>query len=338
MITVQQLTKRYARNTAVDHISFEVGKGQIVGFLGPNGAGKTTTMRMLTCFLPPTSGTATVAGFDVLENPLEVKRHIGYLPETPPLYPEMRTSEYLGFVGKIKGLRGPELAKRIEYVLDRCAIAEVKNKVLGKLSKGYRQRVGLAQAIIHNPDVLILDEPTAGLDPKQINETRDLIKSLAGDHTIILSTHILPEVEQTCQQVIIINKGKLVATDSVNNLQNRARGAGSVLVEVAGRDGSLESGSVQRRLEQVRGVSRVLCKDSSGNHLTFEVEGENDRAIRGDLARAIVESGWNLNEMRTAAVSLEEVFLELTSASDGSTSAERPAMDELAKVAGGAEE
>jgi len=334
MITVQQLTKRYARNTAVDHISFEVGKGQIVGFLGPNGAGKTTTMRMLTCFLPPTSGTANVAGFDVLEKPLEVKRRIGYLPETPPLYPEMRTDEYLGFVGKIKGLRGSELSKRIDFVLDRCAVADVKDKVLGKLSKGYRQRVGLAQAIIHNPDVLILDEPTAGLDPKQINETRDLIKSLAGDHTIILSTHILPEVEQTCQQVIIINKGKLVATDSVNNLQNRARGAGSVLVEVAGRNGVLESAQVQRRLEQVPGVSRVLFKHAGDNRSTFEVEGKNDRAIRGDLARAIVESGWDLNELRTAAISLEEIFLQLTSsdeanaASSGSTTTGTEAANE----------
>src|SRR5262249_59707314 len=170
-------------------------------------AGKTTTMRMLTCFLPPTAGSAIVAGFDVLTKPLEVKRRIGYLPELPPLYPEMRTAEYLAFVGQIKGLRGPDLAKRIDYVLDRCAVRDVKDKVLGKLSKGYRQRVGLAQAIIHNPDVLILDEPTAGLDPKQINETRELIRSLAGDHTIILSTHILPEVEQTCERVIIINKG-----------------------------------------------------------------------------------------------------------------------------------
>jgi len=312
MITVQQLTKRYARNTAVDHISFEIGKGQIVGFLGPNGAGKTTTMRMLTCFLPPTSGSAAVAGFDVLEKPLEVKRRIGYLPEMPPLYAEMRTVEYLTFVGKIKGLRGADLAKRTAFVLERCAIQDVKDRVLGKLSKGYRQRVGLAQAIIHNPDVLILDEPTAGLDPKQINETRDLIKSLAGDHTIILSTHILPEVEQTCQQVIIINKGRLAATDSVNNLQNRARGAGSVLVEVASRNGPLQSEIVQRRLEQVPGVSRVLFKETRGNLSIFEISGTSDRAIRGDVARTVVEAGWDLNELRSAAVSLEEIFLELT--------------------------
>ena len=194
-------------------------------------------MRILTCFLSPTAGTASVAGFDVLEQPFEVKKRIGYLPETPPLYPEMETAEYLRFVGKLKGLAGADLEKRIDYVCDRCFVADVKNKLLGKLSKGYRQRVGLAQAIIHNPDVLILDEPTAGLDPKQINETRDLIKSLAGDHTIILSTHILPEVEQICEQVIIINKGKLVATDSVRNLQARTRGDESLLLEIAGQAG-----------------------------------------------------------------------------------------------------
>jgi len=312
MINVKELTKRYARNTAVDHISFQVEKGQIVGFLGPNGAGKTTTMRILTCFLPPTSGTATVAGFDVLEQPLEVKKRIGYLPEMPPLYVEMRTDEYLTFVGKLKGLRGSELRQRVDAVCERCAIVDVKKKLLGKLSKGYRQRVGLAQAIIHNPDVLILDEPTAGLDPKQINETRDLIKSLAGDHTIILSTHILTEVEQTCQQVIIINKGKLVATDSVNNLQSRARGAETVLVEVGGRNGDVDSAAVQRRLEKVTGVSRVVFKEKRKNRSSFEVESQKNRFARGDLARAVVESGWDLNELRPTAVSLEEIFLQLT--------------------------
>src|SRR5499425_1847682 len=300
MITVKNLTKRYARTVAVDEISFDVAKGQIVGFLGPNGAGKTTTMRILTCFLPPTSGTATVAGFDVLEQSMEVKKRIGYLPEMPPLYPEMRTGEYLTFVGKLKGLAGGELRNRVEYVLDRCAIGDVQQKLLGKLSKGYRQRVGLAQAIVHNPDVLILDEPTSGLDPKQINETRELIKSLAGDHTIILSTHILPEVEQTCQQVIIINKGKLVATDSVRNLQARARGEESVLLEVAGRNGALDVETASRRLEKIPGVSRVVFKETRDNLSTFEVEGKSDRAMRGELARAIVESGWDLNELRAA--------------------------------------
>src|SRR6202167_123193 len=312
MITVKELTKRYARTTAVDQISFEVAKGQIVGFLGPNGAGKTTTMRMLTCFLPPSAGTAKVAGFDVLDQPMEVKRRIGYLPETPPIYPEMETAEYLKFVGKLKGLKGQELQKRIDYVCDRCAVADVRKKLLGKLSKGYRQRVGLAQAIIHNPEVLILDEPTAGLDPKQINETRDLIKRLAGDHSIILSTHILPEVEQICEQVIIINKGRLVATDSVHNLQARARGAESVVVEIAGRDGNLEARIVQHKLEQVAGVSRVLSKDKDNGRAVFEVESQKGSFVRGDLARAVVECGWDLNELRPAAMSLEEIFLQLT--------------------------
>src|SRR3989441_4576601 len=241
MISVKELTKKYARNVAVDHISFEVQKGEIVGFLGPNGAGKTTTMRMLTCFLPPTAGTASVAGFDVLEHPLEVKRSVGYLPEAPPLYPEMDTVEYLTFVGRLKGLAGADLRKRIDYVCERCAIRDVQEKLLGKLSKGYRQRVGLAQAIIHNPEVLILDEPTAGLDPKQINETRELIRSFAGSHTIILSTHILSEIENSCDKVIIISEGKLVATDSVANLTNRLRGSEAVSVDVDSTNGLTEA-------------------------------------------------------------------------------------------------
>ena len=325
MITVKGLTKRYARTVAVDHISFDVQKGQIVGFLGPNGAGKTTTMRILTCFLPPSDGSATVAGFDVLQQPLEVKKRIGYLPETPPLYPEMEVGEYLTFVGRLKGLSGPNLATRVREVSDRCSVADMSNKLLGKLSKGYRQRVGLAQAIIHNPDVLILDEPTAGLDPKQINETRDLIRSLAGDHTIILSTHILPEVEQTCEQVIIINKGKLVATDSVENLQNRARGVESVLLEVEARGGgALDSAVVQHRLETVPGVSRVVFKETRQQHSVFEVESLKDRFIRGDLARAVVEAGWNLNELRPTAMSLEEIFLQLTGTEQVEPETEQP--------------
>jgi ABC-2 type transport system ATP-binding protein len=211
-------------------------------------------------------------------------------------------------------MSGQSLANRVTEVAERCAVADVRAKIIGKLSKGYRQRVGLAQAIIHNPDVLILDEPTAGLDPKQINETRDLIRGLAPDHTILLSTHILPEVEQTCEQVLIINKGKLVATDSVHNLQNRARGAEAVMLEVEGRNGALDAQTIQHRLETVNGVSRVLLKDTRENRSVFEVESLKDRFIRGDLARAIVESGWNLNEMRPSAISLEEIFLQLTGA------------------------
>jgi len=310
MIEVANLSKRYGDLAAVRDVSFTAPTGQILGFLGPNGAGKTTTMRMLTCFLTPTGGSATVAGFDILEQPLEVKKRIGYLPETPPVYPEMRIGEYLSFVGQLKGLSGSDLPARVDYATERCAIADVRDKIIGKLSKGYRQRVGLAQAIIHNPDVLILDEPTAGLDPKQINETRDLIKSLAGDHTIILSTHILPEVSQTCEQVIIINKGKIVATDSVSNLQQRARSGESVLVEVAGRNGSVDPAVVQRKLQQVTGVNRVIPKADGQKRIIFEVEA--NRSVRGDVARAVVESGWDLNELRPSALSLEEIFLQLT--------------------------
>jgi len=314
MIKVEGLTKRYGRTLAVNDISFQVEKGQVVGFLGPNGAGKTTTMRVLTCFLPPTAGTASLAGYDVLDQPLEVKRRIGYLPETPPLYPEMEVSEYLTFVGRLKGVTRSAIARRVDEVSGLCAIGDMRDKLISKLSKGYRQRVGLAQAIIHNPDVLILDEPTAGLDPKQIIETRELIKDLAkaGAHTIILSTHILPEVEQTCERVIIINKGQLVATDTVENLTHRLRGSEAVSVEVESRDGKLDAAAAQRRLEQVAGVSRVVLKQSLDERATFEVESLQKAAIRGDLARAVVESGWNLNELRPLALSLEEIFLELT--------------------------
>jgi ABC-2 type transport system ATP-binding protein len=316
MIKVEGLTKRYGRTVAVNNISFSVEKGQIVGFLGPNGAGKTTTMRVLTCFLPPTAGTASLAGYDVLEQPLEVKRRIGYLPETPPLYPEMEVSEYLTFVGRLKGVPRSAIRRRVDEVSGLCAIGDMRDKLISRLSKGYRQRVGLAQAIIHNPDVLILDEPTAGLDPKQIIETRQLIKDLAkaGAHTIILSTHILPEVEQTCEQVIIINKGQLVATDSVENLTHRLRGSEAVAVEVESRDGTLDAAAAQQRLERVSGVSRVVLKQSRDERATFEVESLQKRAIRGDLARAVVESGWNLTELRPLSLSLEEIFLELTGA------------------------
>src|SRR5579872_6065625 len=236
MIKVEGLTKRYARTVAVDNISFEVEKGQIVGFLGPNGAGKTTTMRVLTCFLPPTSGTANVAGFDVQEHPLEVKKRIGYLPETPPVYPEMEVDEYLTFTGKLKGITSSNIKSRVDDVTQKCALGDVRKKLIGKLSKGYRQRVGIAQAIIHNPDVLILDEPTSGLDPKQIIEIRSLLKSLSGDHTIILSTHILSEVEHSCERVIIISQGRLAAIDSVANLTNRLHGSEAVGLEIETAD------------------------------------------------------------------------------------------------------
>jgi ABC-2 type transport system ATP-binding protein len=313
MIKVEGLTKRYARNVAVDHISFEVEKGQIVGFLGPNGAGKTTTMRMLTCFMPPTDGTATVAGFDVRENPMEVKKRLGYLPESPPVYPEMEVIEYLNFVGRIKNVPLANLPSRIDEVMHKCAIADVANKEIGKLSKGYKQRVGLAQAILHNPDVLILDEPTAGLDPHQIIETRDLIKNLAGEHTIILSTHILPEVEQICERVVIIAKGKLVATDTVANLTSRLRGSETVSVEILTSDGGDHwITAVQQKLEQVAGVSRVIPKESRDGRAHFIVESLQGRSIRPELARTVIDGGWQLNELHAIGLSLEEIFLQLT--------------------------
>jgi len=328
MIKVEGLTKRYARTVAVDNISFEVEKGQIVGFLGPNGAGKTTTMRVLTCFLPPTNGSAAVAGYDVLEHPIEVKKRIGYLPESPPVYPEMGVAEYLAFAGKLKGISSADIRKRVDEVLEKCAIGDVRGKLIGKLSKGYRQRVGLAQAIIHNPDVLVLDEPTSGLDPKQIIEIRELLKSLAGNHTIILSTHILSEVEHSCERVIIISQGKLVAIDSVANLTNRLRGSESVALEVETAGGNPNPSDVQQRLEQVAGVSRVVMKDSKNGRLTFEVESLQGRQIRPDLARNVVNAGWNLSELRPVGLSLEEVFLQLTAAENKGAS---PAESEAAK-------
>jgi ABC-2 type transport system ATP-binding protein len=322
MIKVEGLTKRYANYVAVNNISFEVERGQIVGFLGPNGAGKTTTMRVLTCFLPPSAGTARVADFDVLEHPMEVKKRIGYLPETPPLYPEMEVREYLEFVGRLKGVPKESLAKRVDEVAEKCSVGDVKEKLIGKLSKGYRQRVGLAQAIIHNPDVLILDEPTSGLDPQQIIETRDLIKGLAGDHTIILSTHILPEVEQICERVIIIARGKVVAKDTVANLTSRLRGAETVSVEVIGNNGTVpDAGSVQRKLEQISGVARVIHSghgDTPDGKLAFTVESQQGQHVRPEIARAVIESGWALNELHAVGLSLEEIFLELTSTPSGS--------------------
>jgi len=316
MIQVEGLTKRYARHVAVNNISFSVEKGDIVGFLGPNGAGKTTTMRILTCFMPPTEGRARVAGFDVFEQPHEVKKRIGYLPEMPPLYPEMSVEDYLTFVARLKNVPTSEVKQRTGQVMERCSVADVRSKLIGKLSKGYRQRVGLAQAIIHNPDVLILDEPTSGLDPKQINETRELIKSLAGEHTIILSTHILPEVEAVCRDVIIINKGRVVVTDSVENLKARA-GVGAAIQVQVDTEGQADANTVRQRLEQVPGVSKVLDRAATGSRFVFEVESLHGRNTRADVARAVVHAGWNLFELKSSTLSLEEVFLELTGSQPG---------------------
>ncbi len=306
MIEVEHLTKRYGTVTAVDDVSFRVNKGEILGFLGPNGAGKTTTMRVLTGYMPATEGRAAVAGYDVFDHPIEAKLRTGYLPETPPLYPDMTVREYLNFVAKIKGVAPKDRAARVDQVMTRTWVTDMANRACGKLSKGYRQRVGLAQALIHNPEVLILDEPTAGLDPKQINETRRLIKALAGDHTIILSTHILTEVEQTCQRVVIINKGKVVAEDTPENLTRRLRGSATMFVQVDG-DRAPEA---QAALARVDGVARVTSADASGT--AFEVESESGRDVRRELARAVIGGGWGLLELRPMRLSLEDVFLSLT--------------------------
>ena len=312
MIQVDGLSKKYGRHVAVDHISFSVEKGDIVGFLGPNGAGKTTTMRILTCFLPPSGGRATVAGFDVFEQPFEVKKRTGYLPESPPLYPEMSVEDYLTFVARLKSVPSREVKQRVEQVMERCSVGDVKGKLISKLSKGYRQRVGLAQAIIHNPDVLILDEPTSGLDPKQINETRELIRDLSGAHTIILSTHILSEVEAVCKTVIIINRGRLVATDSVEHLKQR--GAGNAIQVQIDTDGTGDLSVVRQRLEQVAGVSKVIEKPRNGAPFVFEVQSLPGRNVRADIARAVVHAGWNLLELKALTSTLEEIYLSLTGA------------------------
>jgi ABC-2 type transport system ATP-binding protein len=309
LIEVQHLTKRYGRVTAVDDLTFKVERGEILGFLGPNGAGKTTTMRILTGYMPATEGKAMVAGFDVFDQPIEAKRRTGYLPETPPLYPEMTVREYLQFVAriKIKGVSRSERRTRVENAMRRTRVDDMANRHCGKLSKGYRQRVGLAQAILHNPEVLILDEPTAGLDPKQIIETRELIKELAGTHTIILSTHILPEVSQTCERVVIINKGRMVAVDTPSNLTAKLRGSETMYVQVdaAGQDAS-------EVLRSLPGVTAVSVADAHEGLVGYEVSSETGRDIRRDLARAVVTRDWGLLELRPTRMSLEDIFLSLT--------------------------
>jgi ABC-2 type transport system ATP-binding protein len=309
LIEVQHLTKRYGRITAVDDLTFKVERGEILGFLGPNGAGKTTTMRILTGYMPATEGKAVVAGFDVFDQPIEAKRRTGYLPETPPLYPEMTVREYLQFVAriKIKGVRASERRQRVEESMRRTRVDDMADRHCGKLSKGYRQRVGLAQAILHNPEVLILDEPTAGLDPKQIIETRQLIKELAGTHTIILSTHILPEVSQTCERVVIINKGRMVAVDTPNNLTAKLRGSETMYVQIdsSGQDASA-------LLQALPGVTGVAVADTHAGYTGYEVNSAAGRDIRRDLARTIVSQNWGLLELRPTRMSLEDIFLSLT--------------------------
>jgi ABC-2 type transport system ATP-binding protein len=333
MIEVQRLTKRYGPVTAVNDISFRVEAGEILGFLGPNGAGKTTTMRVITGYMPPTDGNVVVAGYDVFEKPLEAKRRTGYLPETPPLYPEMTVGEYLRFVARIKGIASRDVKSRVDEAMKKTRILDVANRHCGKLSKGYRQRVGLAQAIIHNPEVLVLDEPTAGLDPKQIIETRQLIRDLGGSHTIVLSTHILPEVSQTCQRVVIINKGRVVAIDTPHNLTARLRGSETMYVQVAG-----PPDEVQATLTSLGGVTRVSATSNREGLTEVEVDSERGVDVRRELAATIVNRGWGLLELRPMRMSLEEVFLSLTTeeptrvAEDTAASAETPSREEVANA------
>jgi ABC-2 type transport system ATP-binding protein len=305
VIEVQNLSKHYGPFKAVDDVSFRAEAGEILGFLGPNGAGKTTTMRIITGYMPATEGKASVAGFDVFDQPIEAKKRTGYLPETPPLYPDMTVREYLNFVAKIKGVR-KDVKARVDEVMKKTWVSDMANRHCGKLSKGYKQRVGLAQALIHNPDVLVLDEPTAGLDPKQIIETRQLIRALAGTHTIVLSTHILPEVAQTCQKVVIINKGRVVAIDTPDALTERLRGGQALFVIAQG-----PAADIQRSLQNIAGVTRVVVNDTRDTTATLEVDSDKGADIRAEVAAAIVRSGWSLLELRPSRASLEDVFLKL---------------------------
>ncbi|MGA8305850.1 MAG: ABC transporter ATP-binding protein [Candidatus Acidiferrales bacterium] len=308
MIEVQDLTKTFGERTAVDHISFAVNKGEILGFLGPNGAGKTTTMRMLTSFMPATSGTARIAGFDVFDNSLEVRRHIGYLPENPPVYPDMTVESYLDFVARIKGVPSEKRAQRVTDALEKTNITDKRDELIKRLSRGYKQRVGLAQALVHDPDVIILDEPTVGLDPKQIIEVRHLIKNLAGNHTIVLSTHILPEVSMTCDRVVIINKGKIAAVDTPQNLTSQLKGGQRIRVEVQASEQPL-----REVLAQIPGASRVQIEAAPlTGHVLATIEAAAGKDIRSAIAAKIVEKGWPLFELKGVSLSLEDIFLELT--------------------------
>jgi ABC-2 type transport system ATP-binding protein len=316
VIEVQHLTKRYGPVTAVSDVTFRVEAGEVLGFLGPNGAGKTTTMRVITGFIPASEGTVQVSGHDVFEHPIEAKRRTGYLPETPPLYPDMTVREYLLFVGRIKGVARRELRGRVDEVMKKAWVADMADRHCAKLSKGYRQRVGLAQAIIHNPDVLILDEPTAGLDPKQRVETRQLIKELRGSHTIVLSSHILSEVSETCERVVIISKGKVVAVDTPENLTTRLQGSDTVFLQVAA-----PAADVHSALSALPAITRVGVTERSGGLVDVEVDAERDNDVRRALAAAVVGRGWGLLELRPMRMGLEDIFLKLTE-EDASASAE----------------
>ena len=328
MIEVQHLSKRYGPFTAVDDVSFSVGAGEILGFLGPNGAGKTTTMRIITGYMPASEGTVTVAGHDVFSDAIEAKKRTGYLPETPPLYPDMTVRDYVSFVARIKGVPSREVRGRVDDVMKKTHIADMASRHCGKLSKGYKQRVGLAQALIHNPDVLVLDEPTAGLDPKQIIEARQLITELGGNHTVVLSTHILPEVSQTCHRVVIIARGKVVAVDTPDNLTARLRGSETMYLQVAA-----PGADVTPALSAIAGITRVKAEVGENGLTSIEVDSEQGHDVRRELAATVVNHGWGLLELRPMRMSLEDIFLSLTTEDAGTPPADAaPAATEAANA------
>lgn len=306
MIEAHNLTKYYGDFPAIENVNFTVRKGEIVGFLGPNGAGKTTTMRILTGFIPPTSGTAAIAGYDVIEQSLEVRKRIGYLPETVPLYLDMTVNEYLSFMGTIRGMNPERLRERIPEVIDICRLGDYRNVIVGKLSKGFRQRVGIAQAILHEPEVLILDEPTIGIDPRQVVDTRKLIKGLGGEHTLILSTHILPEVSMVCQRVLIIHEGQIVAEDTPDNLAERLQGVERIELEARG-----PSPQVAQIIKNVTGVLKVDFTGADDRYI-YSVTVQRGLDLREKIARAVVSSGYGLLSLQLISMSLEEIFLKLT--------------------------
>ena len=308
MIKVENLTKRYAGQTAIQNLNFEVGKGEIMGFLGPNGAGKTTTMRILASFMPPTSGRASVAGFDIFEHSLQARAHLGYMPENNPLYNDMRVTEYLDYRAALKGVPHRRVGERVGDVKELCGLKDVEKKIIGALSKGFRQRVGLADALLHEPDLLILDEPTIGLDPNQIRQVRELIKNLGKQHTILLSTHILPEVEMTCSRVIIIHKGRIEACDTPENLLNQIRTASGVLLEA--KTGSDNGAEELRRIPGVKDVS----VSREGDWQVFSLRADAEADVRPEVFRLASDRRWTVRELSQRRATLEDVFVEITHA------------------------